>query len=129
MSQIKIYGLATFLRPRRAQLSDAIHTCLVDALQLPVDKRFHRFIALEKEDFIYPPGRSEAYIILELSMFEGRTVESKKRLIRLLYERLSTQLGIAAEDLEITISETPRHNWGIRGVPGDELSLSYKVDV
>lgn len=129
MAQVKIYGLASFLRPRRAQLSGAIHSCLMDALQLPADKRFHRFIALEPEDFIYPPGRSERYTILELSMFEGRTVETKKRLLRLLFERLQAQLGIAHEDLEITISETPRHNWGIRGLPGDELGLTYEVSV
>ena len=31
--------------------------------------------------------------------------------------------------VEITIYETPRGNWGIRGVPGDELMLGYKVEV
>lgn len=129
MAQVKIYGLARSLRPLRAQLSDTIHSCLVDALELPADKRFQRFFALEPEDFIYPPGRSERYTILELSMFEGRTLETKKRLLRMLFERLHQQLGIAPEDLEITIFETPRHNWGIRGVPGDELGLTYKVNV
>lgn len=128
MAQVKIYGLASSLRPLRAKLSDAIHSCLVDALELPADKRFHRFFALEREDFVYPLGRSDRYTILELSMFEGRSVETKKRLLRLLFERLAP-LGIAAEDLEITISETPRHNWGIRGLPGDELGLTYKVEV
>jgi Tautomerase enzyme len=129
MAQVKIYGLASSLRPVRAQLSDAIHSCLIDALELPAEKRFHRFILLEHEDFIYPPGRTERYTILELSMFEGRSVESKKRLLRLLFERLEARAGITPADLEITISETPRHNWGIRGLPGDELGLTYKVNV
>jgi hypothetical protein len=31
--------------------------------------------------------------------------------------------------IEITLFETPRENWGIRGLPGDELSLNYKVQV
>ena len=129
MAQIKIYGLASSLRPIRSELSDVIHACVVEALQLPADKRFHRFIALEREDFLYPPGRSERYTIVEISMFEGRSIESKKRLIRLLFERTSARLGIGAQDLEITITETPRANWGIRGVPADELGLSYKVEV
>jgi 4-oxalocrotonate tautomerase family enzyme len=129
MAQIKIYGLSAQLSPIRAQLSDLVHGCVVDALGLPADKRFHRFIGLEPEDFIYPPGRSERYLILEISMFEGRSVEAKKQLIRLLFERVRAELGIQPEDLEITITETPRHNWGIRGVPGDELGLSYKVRV
>jgi 4-oxalocrotonate tautomerase family enzyme len=129
MAQIKIYGLAHSLRPIRAELSETIHSCVMEALQLPADKRFQRFILLEREDFVYPQGRTERYTILEISMFEGRSVETKKQLIRTLFERIGTGLGITAEDLEITITETPRANWGIRGVPADELGLTYKVEV
>lgn len=28
----------------------------------------------------------------------------------------------------MTFLETPRHNWLIRGLPGDELELNYKVE-
>jgi phenylpyruvate tautomerase PptA (4-oxalocrotonate tautomerase family) len=129
MAQIKIYGLATQLQPIRQALSDAIHACVMQALAFPADKRCHRFFGLDAQDFIYPPGRSERYTILEISMFEGRSVEAKKQLIRLLFERLRADVGLRHEDLEITISETPRHNWGIRGVPADELALSYEVEV
>lgn len=129
MAQFKIYGRAEHLRPIRGRLSDAIHACAVEALRLPEDKRFHRFLALDAEDFIYPGDRSERYTIIEVSMFEGRSVDAKKQLIRLLYERLGRELGIAPADLEVTITETPRHNWGIRGVPGDELALTYQVRV
>lgn len=62
-------------------------------------------------------------------MFEGRTVEAKKALIRLMFERFEKELGIAPVDLEMTIFETPRHNWGFRGLPGDEHALDYKVGV
>jgi phenylpyruvate tautomerase PptA (4-oxalocrotonate tautomerase family) len=128
MAQVKVYGLAERLRPIRPTLSDAIHGCVVEALAYPPDKRFHRFFLLEAEDFVYPSDRSEAYTIVEISMFEGRSVEAKKQLVRLLFERLEA-CGIPPNDLEITITETPRHNWGIRGVPGDELGLGYKVEV
>jgi phenylpyruvate tautomerase PptA (4-oxalocrotonate tautomerase family) len=61
-------------------------------------------------------------------MFAGRSVETKKALIRLLFVRLGA-LGIGPADLEITIQEAPRHDWGIRGLPGDELGLAYRVEV
>ena len=128
MAQVIVYGLRGHLEEVRAELSDVIHSCLVNALGLPADKRFQRFVMLEPENFIYPSDRTKRYTVLELSMFEGRSVEVKKRLIRLLFERCSA-LGIKRNDLEITIFETPKHNWGIRGVPGDELDLSYKVEV
>jgi phenylpyruvate tautomerase PptA (4-oxalocrotonate tautomerase family) len=130
MSQVKIYGLRSHLTPIKSQLSDIIHSCVVDALHYPIDKRFHRFFPLEPDDYYYPSGeRTERYTIIELSMFEGRTVAAKKQLIRLLFDRLDKEFGISNLDLEITIFETAKHNWGIRGLPGDERSLSYKVNV
>jgi phenylpyruvate tautomerase PptA (4-oxalocrotonate tautomerase family) len=129
MAQFKIYGRAERLREVRERLSDAIHACAVEALKLPAEKRFHRFFPLAAEDFVYPADRSERYTIVEISMFEGRSPEAKKQLIRLLFARLHAEAGIAPQDLEITISETPRHNWGIRGVPADELELGYVVRV
>ena len=129
MSQVKIFGLREHLNPIKQRLSDTVHSCVVDALQYPPDKRAHRFFLLERSDFIYPAGRSERYTIIEFSMFEGRSVEAKKRLIRLMFERVQRECGISPQDLEMTIFETPKHNWGFRGLPGDEHKLDYKIEV
>ena len=129
MSQVKIYGLREHLDPVKKTMSDAIHACVVDALQFPPDKRAHRFFPLEGEDFFYPKDRSERYTIIELSMFEGRSVAAKKQFMRLLFERAERGLGLAPMDLELTISETPKHNWAFRGLPGDEHVLGYQVEV
>jgi len=102
---------------------------MVEALELPDDKKFHRFFPMERDNFYFASGRTEAYTIIEISMFEGRTVEAKKQLINLLFDRLNKELNLSPQDVEITIFETPQHNWGIRGLPGDELSLNYKVNV
>ena len=129
MSQIKIYGLREHLDPVKARMSGVIHSCVVDALSFPEDKRFHRFFPLDPEDFYYPAGRTPRYTIVEISMLEGRSVEAKKHLIRLLFERMKRDLDLDHADLEITITETPKHNWGFRGQPGDEIGLNYKVEV
>lgn len=129
MSQIKVYGLREHLDPVKARMSDVIHSCIVDALSFPEDKRAHRFFPLDPEDYYYPAGRTECYTIVEISMFEGRSVEAKKHLICLLFERTKSTLGLDHADLEITITETPKHNWGFRGQPGDEVGLNYEVEV
>ena len=54
--------------------------------------------------------------------------KNKKILIRLLFERLEARLGITPMDVEMTIFETPKHNWGFRGLPGDEHKLDYKAE-
>lgn len=129
MAQIKIYGLQNSLQGKMDALSNAIHKAVVEALEFPPDKRFHRFFSLDPDEFIYPEDRSENYTIIEISMFEGRSVDTKKRLIRLIFENMERDVGIEPQDVEITITETPKHNWGIRGMTGDELALGYKVDL
>ncbi len=129
MSQIKIFGLRDHLGPITQSVSDVIHSCVVEALQYPLGKRAHRFLLLDRSEFFYPEGRSEKYTIIEISMFEGRSVEAKKNLIHLLFQRFADDLGIGPNDVEITIFETPKANWGFRGLPGDEHVLDYKVDV
>ncbi|ADU29205.1 tautomerase family protein [Evansella cellulosilytica] len=129
MGQIKVYGVKDRLRPIKELLSNVIHSCMIEALEFPPKKKFHRFFPMEKEDFYYGEGRTEAYTIIEISMFDGRTIEAKKRLIKLLFERIESECHITPQDVEITIFETPKHNWGIRGLPGDELALDYKIKV
>jgi len=129
MSQIKVYGLKTHLDTLKASLSDVIHQCVVKALHFPDDKRAHRFISLEKGNFYYPAGRSDAYIIIEILMISGRTVETKKHLINMLFKEIHQQLGIRLEDIEICILESPAHNWGFRGKTGDEVTLNYSIEV
>jgi phenylpyruvate tautomerase PptA (4-oxalocrotonate tautomerase family) len=61
-------------------------------------------------------------------MFAGRSAQVKKQLIRSLFAKFESELGISPQDLEISIHESPKENWGIRGQPGDELKLPYKVE-
>src|SRR5262245_18204981 len=112
MAQIKIYGLKDHLNAKKAKLSDVIHSCVVDALHFPQDKRAHRFFPLERDDFYYPDGRTDAYTIIEINMLEGRTTETKKQLIPLLFERISQPLDITVQDIEINIQESAKHHWG-----------------
>ena len=129
MSQIKIFGIKENLNPIKQQLSDVIHECIVEALSFPQDKRAHRFFPLEKEDMIYPSGRTDAYTIIEITMIEGREKETKKNLIRLLFDKIQEEVGITHQDIEICIYESPACNWGFRGMHGDEVKLNYKINV
>ena len=129
MAQIKIYGIDTYLNPIKEQLSEVIHNCVVEALKFPADKKFHRFFPMQKEDMIYPENRSDAYIIIEIMMIEGRTKETKKLLIALLFEQIRKEFGIQAVDIETVIQEAPAYHFGFRGMSGDEMLLDYKVEV
>jgi phenylpyruvate tautomerase PptA (4-oxalocrotonate tautomerase family) len=127
MAQVKVYGNRSVWGERRAEISDALHEALVRTWQLPEDKRFHRFLLLDDGDLVAP--RSDSYLVVEIVCFTGRSREAKRALIAALYDDVAPRLGLDVNDLEIVIVESPKENWGIRGMSGDELTLSYRVDV
>lgn len=127
---IVVYGIRDKLNPIKSQLSDIIHGCMQSVLGMPEDKRAHRFIPSDREDFYYPGGRSDAYTVIEINMMAGRQPDTQKALIKALFQALENQLSLAPIDVEITIKEQQPYQWGFRGMTGDEArDLKYKVNV
>ena len=127
---IVVYGIKEQLNPIKAQLSDALHSCMQSVLGMPEGKRAHRFIPLEKEDFYYPDGRTDAYTVIEINMMSGREVNTQKALIKAIFKELESKLSLSPTDVEITIKEQAPHQWGFRGMTGDEANdLKYKINV
>ncbi len=127
---IVVYGIKERLNPIKSQLSDVIHGCMQSVLGMPEDKRAHRFVPLERGDFYYPRGRSDAYTVIEINMMAGRKPETQKALIKAIFRELESQLGLPPVDVEITLKEQQPYQWGFRGMTGDEAKdLKYKVNV
>lgn len=127
---IKIYGIKENLDPIKSKLSDVIHGCMQSVLGMPEDKRAHRIVPLDKENFYYPGGRSDAYTVIEINMMSGRKPETQRELIKTLFREIEAQIGLSPVDVEITIKEQHPYQWGFRGMTGDEArDLSYKVNV
>ena len=130
MPQAKIYGIREHLIPIRDALSDAINESISVGLAFPRERRLQRFFPMDRADFIYPSHeRSERYTIIEIETFQGRSKEVLKRLVRELYARVPAATGIDPRDLDVIISEQPRHAWGLMGENGDEIELTYKVAI
>ncbi len=129
MAQVKIYGLKKSLNEIKYKLSETIHNTIVKELSFPKEKRYHRFMALEDEDMLFPDTKSEHYTIIEIMMMQGRSEERRKNLIKALFVNIEKELDIAKTDIEICIIESPACNWGFSGMCGDEIKLNYKVNV
>lgn len=129
MPTTKIYGRRSTIGPLQQTLSDVIQSCVADGLKFPNEIRLQRFFLMEDADFLHGEGRSDDYLVIEIAMFEGRSVETIKGLINMLYERITEATPIARSDIDITIHEVPRHCWGLQGQIGDEKRLSYQVAI
>ena len=130
MPQAKIYGIREHLVPIRDALSDAVNESISVGLVFPPERRLQRFFPMDRADFIFPAHeRSERYTIIEIETFQGRSKEVLKRLVSELYARVPAATGIEPRDLDVIISEQPRHAWGLMGENGDEIALTYKVAI
>jgi len=129
MGQVKIFGSVETLELYRREISDAVHPALVSAFDYPGEKRFQRFFPLPGEDFLHPADRTKDYLVIEVILFPGRSVEAKKAFYRLVLANLESSTTIPSADVEIVLIESSRENWLIRGMPGDELKLNYRVEV
>ena len=130
MAQVKVYGLAKHINDKRVEVSDAIHSAVMTALEYPADKKFHRCFYLDDENFIYPDDRTACYTIIEFSIFEGRS----KRAKRLAYYRGVLPTWRHRQALVRRTWKSPylKHRNRIGGYaenPVMNLSLDYKVHV
>lgn len=113
----------------KQQLMETLHNALIAAFGIPSHDKLIRFVEYNPEDFIVAPGCTENYMLIELSVFQGRSLEAKRRLYRAMVDGLG-KFGIAPSDILIVLHEVPMENWGIRGgIPASEVDLGFNVNV
>ena len=96
-------------------LLDTIHQGLVDSMGIEDWDRFQRIEEFSEEDYEKPDFKSDDFMIIELTLFPGRTVEQKRAAVETITSGISQKLGIRAEDIFILINEPPLENWGMGG--------------
>lgn len=94
---------------------DCIHDGLVESIGIEDWDRFQRIEEFSKEDFEKPDFKSDDFMIIEISLFPGRSKELKGNLIETVAGNLNKRLSVAPSDIFIVISEPPLENWGIGG--------------
>ena len=77
--------------------------------------RFQRIIEYDRCDFEYPSFKTDSFMLIELTIFPGRTSEQKGRVIEGITGKLNSRLSVDPGDVFITINEPPLENWGIGG--------------
>jgi len=100
----------------KRRVFDSVHKGLMMSLGIADWDRFQRIIEIPKEDFETAPDKTDDFMIIELTLFPGRTKEQKKNAIENITSELVHNLGIAATDVFIVMNEPPMENWGMGGV-------------
>ena len=100
----------------RRAISDAVHQAMVDTISIPADDRFQILADVPKGDLIYDAGykgiaRTDALVVIQITLNAGRTIEVKRKLYARIAELLKEKAGVRPEDVLISLIETTKENW------------------
>lgn len=121
----------TYAPETEAAILDAVHESLVAAFAIPVEDKHVRLVVHEPHRFAVPPTLSspEAYTLVVVDCFAGRSVGAKRALYREVSRRLGV-LGIPADHITVIVRDIETANWGIRGGQAAcDVDLGFDVNV
>ncbi|MDD5066009.1 MAG: tautomerase family protein, partial [bacterium] len=75
-------------------LLDEVHKALVESIKIPDHDRNQRIIEFEEANFEVSSGKTRDAVYIEITLFEGRTLEAKKTLYQNIVKRLEKELMI-----------------------------------
>ena len=107
---------------------DAVHAAMIEGLNIPDWDKTIRFIAHEPHRFTTNPAKGERFTLISMDLFEGRSLQAKKRLYSAIARNLAP-FDIPADHVKVLLREIPKENWGIRGVPASEIDIGFEINV
>jgi 4-oxalocrotonate tautomerase len=103
-------------KSQHAQIGDAVHRAMVETINVPPLDRFQVFTEHSQTDFVFDASylnisRTNALVIIQITLNTGRTTEMKKALYNRIADLLHQELQIRKEDVMINLVEVPKENW------------------
>jgi len=102
-------------------IADGIHEAIV-GVGFPQTDRFQKIHRLSQDQFLYDDRhpnltepRTEKFVLIEIIISSGRSVEFKKDLLTRIIQNLKNKPGIPPHDVMVLFIETARENWAFAG--------------
>lgn len=100
----------------RKALSDGVHRAMVETIKIPEQDRFQIISECDETGLVYDPSylgipRTDAIVIIQITLSAGRTVETKKALYARIAKLLKEAPGISPEDVFVNLVEVAKENW------------------
>jgi phenylpyruvate tautomerase PptA (4-oxalocrotonate tautomerase family) len=100
----------------RRAIGDVIYEAMRSTIDVPKDDRFQLFCEYEPGAFHVDPTyldiqRGPDWLIIEIVLREGRTVDMKRALYKAIADGLHERLNVRTEDVFITLIEVRKENW------------------
>jgi phenylpyruvate tautomerase PptA (4-oxalocrotonate tautomerase family) len=128
MPFVRISLLKIWTTGQKRKISDKIHESLVEEFKIPDHDYNHQIIEFDKDNFFYSKFKTKRCVLVEMTVFPGRSKDAKRALYEKITARLR-ELGIEAGDVTIVLNEPPLENWGLAGKSGDQADIGFNLNV
>jgi len=93
-----------------------VYQTMTDTINVPAKDNFQVITEHDGNGLIYDPSyldipRTDGFVLIQITLNAGRTVEMKQVFYKTLAEHLHSQLGIRKEDVFIGLVEVAKENW------------------
>lgn len=100
----------------RKAIADGVHRALVETFDVPPDDRFQIIEEHQADALIFDRAylgihRTDAFLAIELTVSNTRTVPQKQALYRRIVKLLADDPGLDPQDVFINLVEVAKENW------------------
>jgi 4-oxalocrotonate tautomerase len=101
----------------RTAIFNTIYRAMRETLKVPEGDQFMTISEHDAANFCYGAAfgiaRSDDLVLIQMTVFNTRTVEEKKTLFRRIAELLGESPGIRPEDVFVNVLEAAKENWSV----------------
>ncbi len=103
---------------RKRHIVEGIHDALVEAIGMPSDELFNLVSEYRDGEFFYDRrfngiARSEAVVVVEITMRRGRSDAMKRALYAAIAHNLETRAAVSPKDVFIFMHENDYSDWSV----------------
>lgn len=107
---------------------EAVRRAVCRCLCTPYDDPAIRPIEHDPSDIAVPPLLTARYTKVTVTIFEGRTLDTKRRLYHSLVAELAG-LGVPADDMQVVVHEPPVKTWSLGGTPANDVDPGFEIKI
>jgi 4-oxalocrotonate tautomerase len=116
MPLVRVAVRQGFTEAYRAAVEEGIHRAMVESIDVPPDDRFQIWSQHGPKELIFDGTylgieRGEGFLVIQIFLNAGRTLEKKRALYRKIADNLARDPGIRPQDVLVNLVEVTKENW------------------
>lgn len=98
------------------KVGQVVYRAMLSAINVPEKDNFQVLTEHAPGHLVFDPSyldipRTDGFVLIQITLNEGRTTEAKKSLYQTIADNLHSELNVRREDVFISLVEVKKENW------------------